>query len=132
MVVLVHNEESDRTHTVVPDAGHCSCEDHTYRDTVCKHLLFLLQQAGHIGHTTRESIKEQRHTLEQRSVELRAAIDTIENKIEQITTALDAVDADQDMERTGEEVVEAIQADLDEDDADEFAQFVDDMVGGGR
>lgn len=41
MIVVVDNEQSGNAHTIVPTALHCSCPDHTYRSTVCKHIAFL-------------------------------------------------------------------------------------------
>jgi hypothetical protein len=42
LVVQIDSENSGRVHTVVPSTLHCSCEDHTYRNTLCYHLCFLL------------------------------------------------------------------------------------------
>lgn len=44
MIVEVDNEDSGTTHTVLPESLYCGCEDHRYRDTICKHLLYLGHQ----------------------------------------------------------------------------------------
>jgi hypothetical protein len=119
VVVQVHNEDSDRIHTVVPQSVHCSCEDHTYRGAICKHIIDLLGTDGHsenlpdspqavsqsstdVGDLMRGYLKEHRADLESEANETRDRLDDLLFQCKQITGVLSELDIDQDMEQTDE------------------------------
>lgn len=132
LVVQVHNEDSDSIHTVVPSAGHCSGEDHTYRGMVCKHLLFLMQQDGDIGEITRESLKEQRNELDSQIDELHRELESVTDERDQITAALDAVGASHMAQSTVGEIVSGLEAEAEAREDDEFQAFVEDVTEGAE
>jgi len=145
VVVQVYNEDSDRIHTVVPQSVHCSCEDHTYRGAICKHIIALLDAQGHVGDLMRGYLKEHRADLESEANETKDRLDDLLFQCEQITGVLTELDVDQDLERTDEAgmrllqegaevgdaaVVEDNPEDLtDEDTRNEFEAMVADLTG---
>lgn len=139
VIVQVYNEESDRIHTVVPDSIHCSCEDHTYRDSICKHMIELLQQEGHIGEITREALKDRREEIQVKQADMQSEMDALQEEREQISDALTALDLSHMREETVGDIIDGIQAEAearaggaDEDDSDEespFEQMVADLAG---
>lgn len=146
IVVQVYNDDSDRIHTVIPESMHCSCEDHTYRNTVCKHILRLMQDDGHIGGATREALKAERGEIQEQMADLQAQMDTLQSERTQISAALNAVDASHVADETVQDVIEGMQAEAEarsasgegedgseEDEADgEFEQMVADLSGGNE
>jgi len=102
VVVQVFNEDSDRIHTVVPQSVHCSCEDHTYRGAICKHIIALLGVEGHVGELMREELKEHRASIESEANEVKDRLDDLLFQQQQITEVLSELDIDQDMQRTDE------------------------------
>lgn len=117
VVVQVHNTASDRIHTVIPESIHCSCEDHTYRSELCKHLIFLLMQDGHIGAITAKHIKDYRADLESEANDARERLDDLLFKCRQITDLLSELDVDQDMGQTDREGIEMLQEAVETGDA---------------
>lgn len=133
VVVQVYNEDSDRIHTVVPDSIHCSCEDHTYRGIICKHLLVLLQEDGHIGDQTREALKQKRNDLGESITEAQERLDELRSQRNTITEALSAVGAMQISEESVGDIIDGIQAEAEarseaEDEPSPFEQMVDDLA----
>lgn len=115
VIVQVHNEASDRIHTVVPDAVHCSCEDHTYRGEVCKHIIELLQDEGHVGDIMREAIKQDRNDIQELQAEVKEQIRSLKERMnelqeqrEKISATLNALDLDHVSNATIEESLEAV------------------------
>lgn len=119
VVVQVFNEDSDRIHTVIPQSVHCSCEDHTYRGAICKHIIALLDTEGHsgnpkgdpqavsqsstdVGELMREELKEHRASIESEANEVKDRLDDLLFQQKQITGVLSELNVDQDMERTDE------------------------------
>jgi len=145
VVVQVYNEDSDRIHTVVPQSVHCSCEDHTYRGAICKHIIALLGTEGHVGDLMRGHLKEHRASIESEANEVKDRLDDLLFQQKQITEVLNELDIDQDMERTDEAgmrllqegaevgdaaIVEDSPEDLtDEDTRTEFESMVADLTG---
>lgn len=146
IVVQVYNETSDRIHTVVPESMHCSCEDHTYRGYICKHIIALLDAGGHVGEIMREEIKQEKNECYVEAEALRDEIEDVMFRADQITAVLNALDVDQQMQSTDEAAVEMLQmdeepvedsqelaeikADLNTDDDDEFERMVAELTEG--
>lgn len=95
LVVHVDSDHSDRVHTVVPESLHCSCEDHTYRDTVCYHLIHLMigddipdvaQEAARLALT------DELTSMQAREMELRAEIEAIYEQREDFQAVRDEMD----------------------------------------
>jgi tRNA U55 pseudouridine synthase TruB len=125
VIVQVHNTYSDRIHTVVPSSAHCSCEDHTYRGAICKHMLELLQHEGHIGEITRESIKQEREAIQTECAELQRKLDTLRSQRTQISAALDAVGASHAQKQTEADILAVAN---DEQIGDVFSEMVADLT----
>lgn len=136
LVVQVYNEASDRIHTVIPASVHCSCEDSTYRDTICKHLITLLQSEGHVGDTARESLKQRRNSLGGEITEKTEQLNELRSERDAIVDALGAVGASQVAESTVEDVLDGFQVEAEAVNSAEtdspFEQMVDDLAQGGN
>lgn len=91
-VLQVTNEDSDRVHTVVPESAHCSCEDHTYRGLVCKHMLVIL--LGEHSGPMAEGLDQVADTKSQRLSDLYDESETVAEEISDIDTALALTDSD--------------------------------------
>ncbi len=92
LVVNVHNETSDRVHTTVPDSLHCSCEDHQYRNTICKHLVFLADSDDWIAEAVRQQMTDKLKSLQEREMALRDQLESIAEDREQIDAVRSELD----------------------------------------
>lgn len=132
LVVQVYNEDSDRIHTVIPQSVHCSCEDHTYRGYICKHIIAVLQTEGHsedatssdrqlktaeVGELMREKLKARRAEMECEANETKERLDDLLFQCRQITDVLSELEIDQDMETTDEAGMRLLQEGLEVGDA---------------
>lgn len=131
LVVEVYNEESDRVHTVVPSAVHCSCEDSTYRNVVlCKHQIAVLTEGeepgdGVLSATMAEDVRQYRATMHNAVLELHDQIEEIQSEIErlddrkhQIDAVLNELDISHAKESTGRELLETLDSLYPDPDAD--------------
>lgn len=145
VVVQVYNGTSDRIHTVIPESVHCSCEDHTYRGMLCKHLIAVLDSDGHIGEIMREEIKQEKNQCYGEAEALRDELETTLDRAEAITEVLNVLGVEQQMAQTDQDAIQMlteteeqvtdsqelaeIKAELNTDDDDEFAEMVENLTG---
>lgn len=132
VVVQVYNDDSDRIHTVIPESVHCSCEDHTYRSTICKHIIRLLLDDSHLGEVMREALTEYRNDVENRLVDLQAEVEELQYEREAVTEVLNELDLDHDAPSTdgaGAELVASIGSEEPREDSDELTELIEDIVG---
>jgi hypothetical protein len=132
VIVQVYNEESDRIHTVIPDAVHCSCEDHTYRDIICKHLIVLLQDDGNIGEQTREAVRLERNEIDREITEMQNQITDRKAQRDAINEALSAVGAELIADDTVGDIIDGLEAEAEarseaEDEPSAFERMVEDL-----
>lgn len=140
VIVLIHNKDSDRVHTVVPSATHCSCEDQTYRSRVCKHMLTCLLDDGEVGSLMAESLRTEREDMQERMADLNDELSSLKAQRKQISSALDAADVRHIADDTIEQMADGIRAeqeahaDPETDEVDAFgtmiAEMTDDETGG--
>lgn len=132
-IVVVENHDSNTRHSVVPAGLHCSCEDHQYRNTYCKHLLFLAETETWIGETIHRVMQ---HRQEQVGADVRAVqqeLDQLVSDAEQIETILNRIDENHGIGQTVTDVDDedglTLEADIHEsvEAHDEFEQMVDDI-----
>lgn len=116
-VVQVANEESDRVHTVVPESVHCSCEDHTYRGYICKHIISVLQTEDQFGELMEEELKEHRAELESEANEAKERLDDLLFQCHQITDVFSELNIDQSMESTDKDAMRLLQKGVEARDA---------------
>ena len=91
-VVQAHNTSSDRIHTVVPRAIHCSCEDHTYRGYICKHIIALLDDDSNASNGMYDALVDRKYGLQDDIDELRSEIDEYSSKVSEIESVIEKVD----------------------------------------
>lgn len=110
LVVQVDNESNDTVHTVVPESLHCSCEDHTYRGAVCKHLAIIAlgedeSVEPELRDIVRNSITDELMGLEGELLRLRNQIEEIESEQEQYRTLRGEMESalDQDQQASEED-----------------------------
>jgi hypothetical protein len=108
LVVEVSNETSGRIHTVLPETVHCSCEDHTYRESLCKHLIFVADGTDYIAEELRQSMTDDLMAMQSEAQELRSRLREIESKQAQYNTVRESLDtvlqySDPDTDRTEDE-----------------------------
>lgn len=145
-IVQVHNQESGTVHTVVPKALHCSCEDHTYRGVICKHMISLMDDDGPAASAMQEAVKEHRADLRSIAQELQEEQDEVLEECGAITDLLDGLNIDQDLAETDEAGMELLQRGVEQNDAaivpdseaedqtpdevrDEFEEMIADVTG---
>jgi hypothetical protein len=92
LVVEVANRSSGRIHTVLPETVYCSCEDHTYRDSLCKHLIFVADGSDYIAEELRQSMTDDLLAMQSEAQELRSRLREIESKQAQYTAVRESLD----------------------------------------
>lgn len=100
IIVEVDSEHSGRTHTVVPEALYCSCEDARYRDVICWHLIWLARQDNVAGDALESRIRDALDAVEEDIERTRDHLDEIEDDAEQLTAVADALEDESDQEAT--------------------------------
>ena len=95
-IVQAHNTSSDRIHTVVPRAIHCSCEDHTYRGYICKHIIALLDDDSDASDSMYDSLVDRKSGLQDDIDELRSEIDEYASEVSEIELVIETVDVEDD------------------------------------
>jgi len=103
LVFEVTNEASDRVHTVVPESVHCSCEDHTYRGAVCKHMLALL--LGDHADPMADALDQEAAEATERLIELNSEAESLQHQIASIDSALALTDSEQSVPEDWEPAV---------------------------
>lgn len=95
-VLNVINETKETQHTVVPEALHCSCEDHTYRDAICKHLLFVADNDPTADSTrrVRQAITDELTSLTDEHTEIKAKERELRSQIDQLKSVRSQFDTD--------------------------------------
>lgn len=116
VIVQSSREGSDQVHTQVLDAVHCSCQDATYRNVICRHLLGILMDDGHLGDVAREAVLDKRDelvseygTISERMERLERRKDSVQEERKMLSSVIEELDTMQHYrEETFEEVVEAL------------------------
>ena len=103
LVFEVTNKASDRVHTVVPESVHCSCEDHTYRGAVCKHMLVILlsDHSAQMADALDQEAVEATESL----IELNEEAESLQHQIATIDSALALTDSEQSVPEDWEPAV---------------------------
>lgn len=138
LVLQVYNSQSDRFHTVIPGSGHCSCEDHTYRHVVCKHLAAVLLHDEY-GERAADELQAFHSDLESRANRIRDDLDELERELnrvlgtyDQITSALAEVSADMVRDETELDAIEMLQSGVTAGDAAIVDESRSDSSGTGE
>lgn len=106
-VLSVTNETSDRVHTVIPKSLHCSCEDHTYRDMMCKHLIAVLDDEE-LGEKARGLMADRRNEIDRQLDDLYVEVNELESTRKSVQAVFNELDLDHDAPETNEAVTELV------------------------
>jgi hypothetical protein len=140
VVAQIDSDHSGSIHTVVPGSLHCSCEDNTYRDGPCYHLIHLMigdDVPTAVAEEARLALTDRLVDMQDREMELRAEIREIETEREAISNIREEMEMPDyglgDNHGSGkpndvpaEDVVEQLKLEDNKQD-DEFRQMIEDL-----
>jgi hypothetical protein len=117
-VVVCDSAHSDSVHTIVTSELHCSCEDATYRDGPCYHLIGLALFGPDPSATLiQQQITDEMLSIQDETARLRNELRELDEQF----TAYQKIRANIESDRTPQQVVSDVQQVLDQQDYPELS-----------